>query len=69
MSKTETDAVRGKRPYVRPSIACFAVDFSLCAGSPPFGGRHKDAEFGGTWDDPDDTSGGDGGGSSASTHD
>ena len=58
MSKTETDAVRVKAAYIRPSIACFAVDFSLCAGSPPFGGGHKEAESGGIWDEQGDTNGG-----------
>lgn len=42
MSKTETDAAGIKAAYIRPSIACFAVDFSLCVGS-PFGGGHKNA--------------------------
>lgn len=58
MSKTETDAVRVKAAYIRPSIACFAVDFSLCAGSPPFNGGHKGANSGGSWDEQGDTSGG-----------
>lgn len=58
MSKTETDAAGIKTAYIRPSIACFAVDFSLCAGSPPFGGGHKEAESGGIWDEQGDTSGG-----------
>ena len=51
MSKTETDAAGIKAAYIGPSIACFAVDFSLCAGSPPFGGGHKEAESGGIWDE------------------
>ena len=42
MSKIETDAAGIKAAYIRPSIACFAVDFSLCVGS-PFGGGHKNA--------------------------
>lgn len=57
MSKTETDAVRVKAAYIRPSIACFAVDFSLCAGS-PFGVGHADAKAGGRWEEQDDYSGG-----------
>lgn len=42
MSKTETDAAGIKAAYIRPSIVCFAVEFSLCAGS--LGAGHKDAE-------------------------
>ena len=43
MSKTETDAAGIKAAYIRPSIVCFAVEFSLCAGS-PLGGGHKEAD-------------------------
>ncbi len=46
MSKIETDAAGIKAVYICPSIACFAVEFSLCAGS-PLGGGHKKATPGG----------------------
>ena len=57
MSKTEKDAAGIKTAYICPSIACFAVEFLLCAGS-PFDGGHKDANSGGSWDEQGDTSGG-----------
>ena len=53
MSKIETDAAGIKAAYICPSI-----DFSLCAGSPPFDGGHKGANSGGSWDEQGDTSGG-----------
>ena len=54
MSKTETDAAGIKAAYIRPSIACFAVEFSLCAGSPPFDGGHKKATPGGPLEELED---------------
>ncbi len=42
MNRIETGAVCIKMAYICPSIACFAVEFSLCAGS-HLGGGHKDA--------------------------
>ena len=57
MNRIETRAAGIKTAYICPSIACFAVEFSLCAGS-PFDGGHKDANSGGSWDEQGDTSGG-----------
>ena len=53
MSKTETDAAGIKTAYICPSIACFAVDFSLCVGS-PVGGDHNPALPGGVLDEDDE---------------
>lgn len=46
MSKTETIAAVVKAAYVRPRIACYATEFesSLCAGTIPSDGGHKNAE-------------------------
>lgn len=46
MSKTETIAAVVKAAYVRPRIACYATEFesSLCAGTNPSDGGHKNAE-------------------------
>ena len=41
MSKTETSAAGIKAAYICPGIACFAAEYSLCAGS--LGGGHEPA--------------------------
>ena len=57
MSKIKTGTVREKTAYICPSIACFTVEFSLCAGS--LGGGHEDAIGGGSWEEEDNASGDD----------
>ena len=42
MNKTETGAAVVKAAYVRPRIACFTAEYSLCSVS-PIGGEHKPA--------------------------
>ena len=46
MSKTETIAAVVKAAYVCPRIACYAAESesSLCAGTIPSDGGHKNAE-------------------------
>ena len=46
MNKTETSAAGVKAAYVCPRIACYATEFesSLCAGTIPSDGGHKNAE-------------------------
>ena len=46
MNKTETSAAVVKATYVCPRIACFsaASESSLCAGTIPSDGGHKNAE-------------------------
>ena len=46
MSKTETIAAGVKAAYVRPRIVCYAAasESSLCAGTIPSDGGHKNAE-------------------------
>ena len=54
MSKTETDAAGIKAAYICPSITCFEVEFSLCAGSHSVGAEHNPALPGGVLDEDDE---------------
>ena len=57
MNRIETRAAGTKAAYICPIIACFSVEFLLCAGS-SFDGGHHDASGGGSLDEHGDTSGG-----------
>ena len=49
MSKTETGVAGVKAAYVRPRIACYEAESesSLCVGSRPSDGGHRQASFDG----------------------
>lgn len=54
MSKPKKDFARIKATYICPGIiACFAVEFSFCVGS-PIGAEHEPALPGGTLEEEDD---------------
>ena len=57
MNRIETRAAGIKTAYICPIIACFSVEFLLCAGS-SFDGGHNNASGGGSLDEHGDTSGG-----------
>ena len=57
MDKTKKSVMGTKTAYIYPIIACFSVEFLLCAGS-SFDGGHNNASGGGSLDDQGDTSGG-----------
>ena len=57
MDKTKPSVMGTKAAYICPIIACFSVEFLLCAGS-SFDGGHNNASGGGSLDEHGDTSGG-----------
>ena len=57
MDKTKPSVIGTKAAYNCPIIACFSVEFLLCAGS-SFDGGHNNASGGGSLDEHGDTSGG-----------
>ena len=51
MNKTETSAAVVKLAYVRPRIACYAAEYSLCEISNHKDGGHNNAELDGSLDE------------------
>ncbi len=57
MNKTETGAAGVKAAYVCPRIACYATESesSLCVGTSPSDGGHKQASFDGNLEEEEES--------------